>query len=83
MSKKTIFMLLGGIVAAAWIATGIAFGIGAEKSTIVIVLTITALVTEIAIWLAAATMGVAVFEARARIAKKVKSLFARKQQANS
>lgn len=75
MTKKTCIKLFAVVVALAWIIVGVVLAIGVDRQLAVILLTTVALVTELALWASAALMGIAVFEARARLWARLKSRF--------
>ncbi|NHK28699.1 hypothetical protein FF098_012335 [Parvularcula flava] len=75
--KKFILAALAIIVVAAWLAMGAAIIIKPEKAVFITIVTATAVLTEVAIWITAGVLGVAVFQARRRIWQFVTSPFAR------
>ncbi|MEL7449995.1 MAG: hypothetical protein AAFN78_12355 [Pseudomonadota bacterium] len=62
--KKTILIALGSVVALAWLSLGVGLAIEVTRESWLVWVTSVAVITEVAIWCAAATMGLAVFEAR-------------------
>ena len=65
--KKILLIGVGVVVLLAWLSLGLALTIDISRETLFIWVTAVALITEGAIWLAAATLGVAVVQARQRI----------------
>ncbi len=65
--KKTLLIGAGVIVLLAWLSLGLALTIDISREVLFIWVTAVALITEGAVWLAAATLGVAVVQARQRI----------------
>ena len=62
--KKTFLIVLGSVVAIAWLSLGLALALDVTRETWIIWVTSVAVITEVAVWGTAATMGLAVFEAR-------------------
>ena len=65
--KKILLKGVGVVVLLAWLSLLLGFAIDVSRETWFIWVTAVALITEAAIWLAAATLGVAVVQARQRI----------------
>lgn len=65
--KKLLLIVAGAVVLLAWLSLGLALTIDISRDTLFIWVTAVALITEGAIWLVAATFGVAVMQARQRI----------------
>lgn len=75
--KKLILVALAVIVAAAWLTMGAAIIIKPDRAVFITIVTATAILTEVAIWITAGVLGVAVFQARRRVWQFVISPFAR------
>lgn len=67
MKKKTLLQGIGAVVVLAWLSLGVALTIDISREVLFVWVTAVAVITEAAIWLAAATLGVAVVQARQRI----------------
>ena len=65
--KKMVLWVTGVVVALAWLSLGVGFAIEVERSTWLVWVTAVAVITEVGIWVVAATLGVAVVQARKRI----------------
>ena len=65
--KKILLKGVGVIVLLAWLSLGLAFAIDVSREAWFIWVTAVALISEAAIWIVAATLGVAVVQARQRI----------------
>ena len=65
--KKPILWGTGIVVMLAWLSLAAALVAGVDRDTWIIWVTGVALVSEAAIWIVAATLGVAVVQARRRI----------------
>ncbi len=65
--KTTVLKLTGVVVIMAWLSLLPGYYLVDGKTQWIIWATAVALITEAGLWIAAATMGVAVFEARRRI----------------
>jgi len=74
MHKKLIIALLIAGVALAWGVFGITLAVGAERQTKIVMLTVAALASELALWGGAAVMGMAAYEARAKILSRIHTL---------
>ena len=63
------WLLVGGglICLACWIALGVGIAMDVSRATLLVLATLTAVATEGLFWLAAAVLGVTVFQARRRI----------------
>lgn len=67
MRRKMLLQSIGAIVLLAWLSLGVALTIDISREILFFWVTAVAVITEAAIWLAAATLGVAVVQARQRI----------------
>ncbi|MEL6449286.1 MAG: hypothetical protein AAFQ62_15235 [Pseudomonadota bacterium] len=65
--KKILMLGAGVVVLLAWLSLGVALTLNVSREILFVWVTAVALVTEAAIWLAAASLGVAVVQARQRI----------------
>ncbi len=65
--KKTVIWCVGVVVVLAWLSLGVGLVADVERETWFIWVTAVALVTEAAIWIVAATLGIAVVQARQKI----------------
>ena len=65
--KKIVLWSTGVVIALAWLSLGLGMAMDLERTTWVVWVTTVAVVTEIGIWLVAATLGVAVVQARKQI----------------
>ena len=65
--KKTVIWCVGIVVVVAWLSLGVGLAAGVDREAWFIWVTAVALVTEVAIWIVAATLGIAVVQARQRI----------------
>ena len=65
--KNTLLKAVGIVVLLAWLSLGLGLAIDVSRETWIIWVTAVALISEAAIWIVAATLGVAVVQARQRI----------------
>ena len=65
--KKIVLWCVGIVVALAWLSLGLGFAIDVDRDAWLIWVTAVAVITEIGIWVIAATLGVAVVQARKKI----------------
>jgi len=63
-NKKLVLQLMWSVVAVAWLVLGGIFFMAESKTTAVIALTSGLVVTEIAVWLSALLLGLALVDAR-------------------
>lgn len=65
--KRTLLWGIGLTVLIAWISMGVGVFLDVDRQTWVIWVTGVAIITEVSIWLVAAILGVAVFQARKKV----------------
>lgn len=65
--KKLVISAVAAIVASAWASLIFGFFLDVDRNAWIIWVTAVAIITEAAIWVVAATLGVAVFQARKAI----------------
>jgi hypothetical protein len=65
--KNTLLKAVGIVVLLAWLSLGLGLALDVSRETWFIWVTAVALISEAAIWIVAATLGVAVVQARQRI----------------
>lgn len=65
--RKILMLGLGGVVLLAWLSLGVALTLDVSREVLFVWVTAVAVITEVAIWIAAASLGVAVVQARQRI----------------
>ena len=75
--KKIILWLVGILVVIAWASLLVGMRLDIDRNLWIAWVTAVALITEIAIWIVAAVLGVAVFQARKAIWKWMTSPFRR------
>jgi len=69
LSKTKRWLLIGGgiVCLLCWLALGIGLVLDTPRNTLIVLVTVAAVATEGLFWLAAAVLGVTVFQARHRI----------------
>ncbi|MBU1187981.1 MAG: hypothetical protein KKC01_03020 [Gammaproteobacteria bacterium] len=69
LSKTKHWLLIGGgiVCLLCWLALGIGWVMDTTRNTLIVLVTATAVATEGLFWLAAAVLGVTVFQARRKI----------------
>lgn len=65
--KKVLMLGVGVVVLLAWLSLGVALALDISRNVLIVWVTAVAIITEAAVWLAAASLGVAVVQARQRI----------------
>ena len=65
--KKIVLAAVALAVTAAWLALPIGYAAGVDKTVWIVLVTIPAVATEAGFWIAAAVLGVSVFQARRKI----------------
>lgn len=75
--KKLILSLTAIIVLAAWLSMAAAIVIKPDQALFITIVTATAVLTELAIWVTAGVLGVAVFQARRKVWDFLTSPFVR------